>query len=433
MCLVKNVNNKNKNNNSVIKLRSVAERLEARANESLSRDRQANTARRASMAASADQTAFNQLAMAKTMIALADAIEGGDVVNLNGLKATTHLETLDYVLVRAKRSSGKAKGERWDFVRDREPELKDVDYAKYPYPYVNIDVINRLMEYRDTLKGMQKYVNQFKNLIISLKPENDHIDVTEPEQIENLKTLISKLELSSSIDLQCYGRRLAGDLEHYKRVQSMGLRNETELRAALGEYLQFKNPVSKRDNIKELERGLIGCKISGYFPTPVNVVNKLLQKASIEPGMKILEPSAGKGNITEQIKLQHPNTQIFVIEKNHTLRNILQAKGYNLIGEDFLQYQEEQIYDRIIMNPPFEEQQDIDHVKKAFDVLKPGGRLAAIMSESPFFNSNKKSSDFRDWLENVGGTSEKLPEGAFKNSERSTNVSTRIVVIVKSN
>lgn len=41
------------------------------------------------------------------------------------------------------------------------------------------------------------------------------------------------------------------------------------------------------------------------------------------------------------------------------------------------------------------------------------------MSESPFFRTDKKSNDFRDWLDTVGG-SEKLPEGSFKDALKTT-------------
>jgi len=32
----------------------------------------------------------------------------------------------------------------------------------------------------------------------------------------------------------------------------------------------------------------------------------------------------------------------------------------------------------VVMNPPFEQQGDIDHITDAFKFLKPGGRMAAI-------------------------------------------------------
>ena len=89
------------------------------------------------------------------------------------------------------------------------------------------------------------------------------------------------------------------------------------------------------------------------------------------------------------------------------------------------------LYDRIIMNPPFEKGQDIDHVRRAYDMLHPNGRIVAIMSEGPFYRSDSKAQEFRAWLDDKGGTSEKLPEGSFKDSDRSTGVNTRLVIIDK--
>ncbi|APU86911.1 hypothetical protein [Clostridium botulinum] len=89
-------------------------------------------------------------------------------------------------------------------------------------------------------------------------------------------------------------------------------------------------------------------------------------------------------------------------------------------------------YDKIIMNPPFERNQDIEHVLHAFSLLKPGGKVVAIMSEHPFFASDKKSQKFREWLENQEESfSKKLPSGSFLESDRSTGVNARIVTVRK--
>ena len=74
------------------------------------------------------------------------------------------------------------------------------------------------------------------------------------------------------------------------------------------------------------------------------------------------------------------------------------------------------IWDRVIMNPPFARQQDIDHIYKAFDVLKSGGVLVSVISISPFFRTNRKSVEFKDWLSDVGAEITELSEGAFKDS-----------------
>ena len=70
------------------------------------------------------------------------------------------------------------------------------------------------------------------------------------------------------------------------------------------------------------------------------------------------------------------------------------------------------------MNPPFEKLADTDHVQYVYKLLKPGGKLIAIIGESPFFNSQRKAVKFREWLDSVNGRSEKLPRGTFKASAR---------------
>lgn len=90
-------------------------------------------------------------------------------------------------------------------------------------------------------------------------------------------------------------------------------------------------------------------------------------------------------------------------------------------------------YDRIVMNPPFGDRRDAQHVMHAYSLLKPGGRMVAIMGEGVFFGQDKKAQEFRDWLESVGGTSEKLPEGSFMDPSLpvNTSVNGRMVVINK--
>lgn len=91
-------------------------------------------------------------------------------------------------------------------------------------------------------------------------------------------------------------------------------------------------------------------------------------------------------------------------------------------------------FDKIIMNPPFEKGQDIDHVITAFvQCLKEGGRLVAIMGEGAFFRTDSKAACFREWLEKAEGWSEKLPEGSFAKAGEvnRTGTAARIVVVDK--
>ena len=225
------------------------------------------------------------------------------------------------------------------------------------------------------------------------------------------------------------------NLAPYKRAIAAGLDTSEKWQQARQELTQLGGTEASQrgptQTIKAAERQLIGQKIPGYFPTPKPLADRLVDTADIQPGMSVLEPSAGKGNIADSVKAQAPGAKLDTVEQQTQLRDILAMKGHNVVGNDFLEHQGK--YDRIVMNPPFEKGQDIEHVRHAFDLLKPGGRVVAIMSEGPFFRSDSKATAFRDWLDENDGTSEKLPQGSFtgKESERQTGAASRLVILDK--
>lgn len=224
------------------------------------------------------------------------------------------------------------------------------------------------------------------------------------------------------------------------RLTLQGITSQSDLdeaRAWLKARLRGPTPEEKSARrIKEMEWELIGCKINGFFPTPRSIVEQMIEQADIRPGMSVLEPSAGKGDILDVLREQPVWKDLEVvraIEINQKLRGILQLKGYYLAPEaDFLQSTGWKV-DRVLMNPPFEKGQDIDHVRHGYECLKPGGRLVAVMSEGSLQRSDRRSESFREWLLYIGWTWEPLPENAFNTAEafRATGVKTRLVVIDK--
>lgn len=185
-----------------------------------------------------------------------------------------------------------------------------------------------------------------------------------------------------------------------------------------------------REELDQMERDLTFNQIPGYFPTPAGVVSTMLEHAGIESGMSVLEPSAGNGAILDQLHRTH-GIQGGAYEINHTLREILKAKGYCVLGHDFLDPDTRKDWDRILMNPPFERMADIDHVQMAYSVLAEGGRLVSVMSPGPFFRSDGKAQAFREWLEQTGAPWEvfDLPAGSFKAS--GTGVAAKLIIIDK--
>ena len=168
---------------------------------------------------------------------------------------------------------------------------------------------------------------------------------------------------------------------------------------------------------------------NGYFPTPKAIVMKLCDLADIQPGQCALEPSAGQGAISTE--LYHRGANVFACELLEANRKVLLEDGMPAISlfsePDFMKLETTQRFDRVVMNPPFEKRQDVFHVRKAFDMLVPGGRLVSVMSAGVKFREDRIGREFRDFVQSHEGEIIDLPEGSFK--ESGTGVNTVIVVM----
>lgn len=174
-------------------------------------------------------------------------------------------------------------------------------------------------------------------------------------------------------------------------------------------------------------------KIQGFFPTPDELIDKMIQYARLEDHHYLLEPSAGIGNILDRVRFHGIQCKIDAVEIRPALEEVLRLKGYNSSCEDILATTEikGRKWDRILMNPPFEHGQDIDHVRHCFDTyLETDGILVSIMSASVKSNTYAKYIDFRNWVEEMGGFFEDNGQ-AFKEAFNSTGVSSIILVISK--
>jgi predicted RNA methylase len=162
-----------------------------------------------------------------------------------------------------------------------------------------------------------------------------------------------------------------------------------------------------------------------YFPTPAPVVAQMIAAAGLEPGMTVLEPSAGAGAIAS--KVRDAGATVHCVEFSATLAERLRAAGLGFEIADFLTVTPRPLYDRVLMNPPFGGQADIRHVTHALGFLKPGGVLVAIMSAGAEFRIDKTAEAFRKLVADRGGSIDRLPADAFEAS--GTSVRTVIVII----
>lgn len=172
-------------------------------------------------------------------------------------------------------------------------------------------------------------------------------------------------------------------------------------------------------------------KLFQFFPTPRELAERVCDLAHITTKSKVLEPSCGRGDLADVV-MEHSPATLMGVELNPDMNRYLADKPYKTIVGDFLnlaRHGELNGFDRIVMNPPFARQQDVEHILTAYSILEPGGVLVAICSPSPFFRTTSKAKEFQSWIENTNVSVEEVPKGVFKVS--GTMIRTNIVVAEK--
>lgn len=171
-----------------------------------------------------------------------------------------------------------------------------------------------------------------------------------------------------------------------------------------------------------------------FFPTPEDLADELVELALIQENHTVLEPSAGQGAIVKSIAKIFPEKRVACFELMETNRLILdQVPNAWILGEDFMDrnfgFPLEGAIDRIIANPPFSKNQDIDHIQEMYKLLKSGGILVSMASTHWVKSQFKKETEFREWLTEVSAEIIEVEAGRFK--ESGTNVPTCIIRIEK--
>lgn len=251
------------------------------------------------------------------------------------------------------------------------------------------------------------------------------------EEVAGIELLIKAALEKATTDYEKYVvRSVRPDLVQYKRALAAGLTTEAQWMQARQDLQSLggkpePTEMQATNKLRMMERDVLTQDIEGFFPTPSQVIERMIEEADLHTGQRVLEPSAGNGRIAEAIRAA--GIEPDVIESHYRLREILAGKGFSQVGTDFMTFVG--AYDRILMNPPFERGQDMEHVRRAYRLLAPGGRLVAIMSSGTFSRTGAKEDAFRSWLDQVGGDNSALPAGSFLKSERPVGISAHLVVI----
>ena len=133
------------------------------------------------------------------------------------------------------------------------------------------------------------------------------------------------------------------------------------------------------------------------FSTPLPLAYAALQAAMIRPGDVVLEPSAGTGMLAVMAQLALGNRAADALHLNEIAAVRAGLLAGLFPGSTVTRHNAESIRDRlpelrptvVLMNPPFSASPgverirhhvDLHHIRSAFSMLPPGGRLVAISS-----------------------------------------------------
>ena len=411
----------------VEKLRNVANKAVEGGEAGMSQDRNTNTARRAGMAASAIAKAATNKADGLTLNNIADAIEVGAAGLLTKLSSRAQLEELQRSLRLAQYETDRKLSYSEQIKRKGRP-FDDDDLKNVTLP----SQVTWSSRYREAAKVIAKQKPTGNSRLIAALSKmgnrserftmNAEDAAITRKAHEVLKGTRDSHVLQDPID----------SIARLERLARMGIKDNATLQAATRELLPFMVAKTEESAVKKAERAIIGQKVGiDFFPTPANVAQRMARLAGITKGTRVLEPSAGNGNLADAAKAD--GGEVDVIEISSQLRDILTAKGYNVVDHDFDGFTPDEPYQAILMNPPFSQRRDAAHIMRAYGMLASGGRLVAIAGEGVFFGQDQKAVAFREWLDTHNATVEKLEGGTFKDKDllAQTGANGRLIVLKK--
>lgn len=168
-----------------------------------------------------------------------------------------------------------------------------------------------------------------------------------------------------------------------------------------------------------------------FYPTPAPIAAAmaaaLKRDRTLDQVYPVLDPSAGKGDLLKEFKpdeFSKYHGMTAAIEINPDLAALLKGSGVKVIGSDFLQFNEFESWNSIIMNPPFSA--GIKHLFHAWQCLKPGGRVVCLLPDTTRTTNNQKLQEMirlYGYAVSIGA--------CFEDAERKTSVPICAIVLDK--
>lgn len=412
----------------VEKLRAAGDKAIAGGQEGMNADRKTNTHRRAGMAASAYARAAADEADGKTLKSLADAIEIGAAGPLANLNSRAQLQELKSALTRAKYDSERGLNYSEQLSRRGQPFGPELlSHVSMPPRLV---WSSRYKSAATTLAKKAPTGNS--KLIAALSKLGDRTERWALVNDGDIAITRKAYKVLGTVKEQWDLKDVMEMLARIERLNRMGITNDAQLQDACRALLPHLAEKQEESAVVKAERAIVGQKVGiDFFPTPVAVAHRMARLARISKGMRVLEPSAGNGNLADAAAAA--GGEVDVIEISSQLRDILTLKGYSAVANDFNTFTPDEPYKAILMNPPFSKRQDAEHIMRAYGMLASGGTLVAIAGEGVFFGQDQKAEQFRAWLGSHNADVEKLDGGTFQDNAllAQTSANARLIVMHK--
>lgn len=204
-----------------------------------------------------------------------------------------------------------------------------------------------------------------------------------------------------------------------------------DINRALAEFYGDTLPDSPEEAAKA-RPGTEVAKNLAYYPTPPEIVERILSRLSIPRGAEILEPQCGCGRFLDGLRKVAPGARATGVEVHGGRASECRAKGHHVLTANFLQVAPDPRFDLVVMNPPFNGREWRKHLDHARRFLKPhrdgdgygGGVLVSILPASAYYDGHlddicPKSRWMDHWHD--------LAVGSF--SESGTNIPTGYVTL----
>ena len=177
----------------------------------------------------------------------------------------------------------------------------------------------------------------------------------------------------------------------------------------------------------------------GFVATPGALADRLIREFTdlgdlgSDTDVTVLEPSAGEGALVAAVLAACPHARVTAVEPNAQRRAVLEARGWagvvveRVTLEEFTDnsqptghlFRMGERFGLVVMNPPFAVPGQpavwAAHLRMAWDLVSPGGRLLSIVPAGFLFRDDQTHRAARDFIARHGGHTE-LPEDAFTTS-----------------